>query len=386
MTTDLAQVDGTEAQVQAISGLPRDLAIIKMENENIMALAAAHPRDYGEVLADIKNQLRTFKSFAETAMYNKPVGKEDGKMKYARGLSVRAAEAIATAYKFNRCRIDVTPMPDGARVEATFTDYQTGRMWQKAGLVSKRYKRKGGGIAVHNDDRFYGVVCEAAGSRLIRECILRCVPPGLRSELEKCVDEQLDEFLDESTAKKIVAQFSTKGIAQDQIETLLGKRLDSFTKEDRRTLLGTWNAIAQGETTIAEVFGDANRSNDAATGTRSEQLAKELAPPPVEAKVEGPQEKLEPEPEAPPTTEPPAEPDLTALREDVLARLQALPMKIRDAVLAESGLEGEFLIAGALAGALETVTKPEDLNDIKLRCADAAGKAKSGKNVKPGGE
>jgi len=354
MTTDLAQLDGTEGQVRAISALPRDLAIIKMENENIMALAAAHPRDYGEVLADIKSQLKTFKSFAETAMYNKPVGKDqNNKMKYARGLSVRAAEAIATAYKFNRCRIDVTPMPDGARVEATFTDYQTGRMWQKAGLVSKRYKRRDGGIAVHNDDRFYSVVCEAVGSKMIRECILRCVPPGLRSELEKCVDEQLDEFLDDSTAKKIVAQFSTKGITQEQIETLLGKRLDSFTKEDRRTLLGTWNAIDQGETTVAEVFGDnGNTKPQPAEGTKSEQLAAQLAPPAEAA-------------------EPP--PDLAQLRADILERLLKLPPDANAAIRKMYSARDAATMKVVVTESLKTV---ESLNDLKLACADAAGRAK----------
>lgn len=351
MTTELAQGDGTEGQVRAISALPRDLAIIKMENENMMALAAAHPRDYGAVLADIKGQLQTFKSFAEMAMYNKPVGKgQNNKMKYARGLSIRAAEAIAVAYRDNQCRTITTPLADGARVEATFVDYQTRRKWQKSAFVSKRYKKRGGGIAVHNDDRFYDVVCEAAGSKLLRECILRCVPPGLRSELEKCVDEQLDDFLDESTAKKIVAQFSTKGIAQEQIETLLGKRLDSFTKEDRRTLLGTWNAIDQGETTIAEVFGDNGnkKPEPAPEGTKSEQLAKELAPTPEAAA------------------------DLAPVRADILDRLMKMPPAANAAIRKAYGAND----AAGMKAIVEAYKTLDDLNDLKLACVDAAGKAK----------
>ncbi len=238
--------------------LPRDLALIKMENESIMALAAAHPRNHAAVLADIKDQLATYKSFAENAMYAKPVGRgDDNKMKYARGLSIRSAEAIASAYGFNRCHIEVTPLgDDAARVEATFVDYQTGRVFQKGSIVSKVYKGRNGQTRRHSDDRFYDIVCEAAGSKRLRECILRTVPPGLRSELELCVNEQLDSFLDDSTVKKIVAQFSEKGITDEQIEGLLGKRLDSLTKEDRQTLLGVWNSIKDGEATVAEVFSN----------------------------------------------------------------------------------------------------------------------------------
>jgi len=256
--TELVKQDAMEAQVGAVANLPRDLAIVKMENENIMALAAAHPRDYGEVLADIKHQLQTFKSFAKSAVYSKPVGKGDGgKMKYARGLSVRAAEAVACSYQYNRVRTEVTPLDnDTARVDAVFTDFQSGRIWQKSSVVSKNYKRSSGGLGRHSDDRFFNVVCEAMGSKLLRECILRSVPPGLRSELMQCVDEQLDEFLDESTIQKLIASFSEKDIDQEQLETLIGKRTESFTKEDRRHLVGIWNSIEQGEATVAELFGE----------------------------------------------------------------------------------------------------------------------------------
>ncbi len=113
----------------------------------------------------------------------------------------------------------------------------------------------------HSDDRFYNVVVKAEASKRIRECILRMVPPGLRSELVLCVDEQLDAFLDDSTVDKIVAEFSKRAVTLEMIERLLGKRRDSFTNDDRASLLGVWNAIKDGETTIAEAFGDEDRTN-----------------------------------------------------------------------------------------------------------------------------
>jgi len=144
---------------------------------------------------------------------------------------------------------------DTAKVEASFVDYQTGRVWSKEKVVSKVYKTAKGTMARHPDDRFYGVVCEAEASKLLRECIVRCVPPGLRAELEQCVNEQLDSFLDEKTTEKIVAQFASKGVTVEMIEKHLGKRVSSMTQDDRATMLGLWNAIKDGEATVDEVFG-----------------------------------------------------------------------------------------------------------------------------------
>lgn len=261
--------------IKAISELPRDLAIVKMEQETIMSLAKAQKRDPDEILEHIAAQLRSYKSFAQEAIYVKPVGKdrETGKMKYARGPSIRMAEALAEAYGFNKVRCDVTIVDqDTVRVEATFTDYQRGRIWQDSGLVSKNYVGYNKQPRRHSDDRFYDVIVKAACSKRIREVILRSVPPGLRSELEAIVDKQLDSFLDEETVQKIVAQFSTKNVTAEMIEEHLGKRLASLTKEDRAILLGLWNAIKEGDQTVEGVFGAVDKETIEDDGrTRTEQ-------------------------------------------------------------------------------------------------------------------
>ena len=286
------------AQVTALAQLPRDLAVLKMENDSIMAFAVAHPRDYGEVLADIKTQLSTFKAFAKEAVYCRPVGKDqDGHTKYARGLSIRAAEALAAAYKYNRARIEITPIDDEhARVEATFVDFATGRMWQDARVVSRTYTGRDGKQRKHNVDRFFNVVCGAEGSKRLRECITRSVPPGLRAELILCANEQVDSFLDDSTVGKLFAEFANIGVTQDMLEALIGKRWDSFDKEDRRTLLGVWNSIKDGESTVQEVFGangDAELKRPQAkqtkpTGKKPADKKPDAATPPPESPVTDP--------------------------------------------------------------------------------------------------
>lgn len=247
-----------DPNVQAVASLPSDLAIMRLENENIMSLAAARPRDHKKIREDLLAQIDAYPSFARDVIYSKPVGKDQqGRMQYARGLSVRAAEAIAEAYGFCRVRCEVSPLDETTvKVEATFTDYQRGRIWQDAGILSKFYRARGGQMVRHPEDRFYSLVVKAEASRRIREVILRSVPPGLRSELMELAERKIDELLDDSTIQKIVGKFASKAITLEQLETHIGRSLKAgWTKEDRRDLLGLWNAIDSGETTVAEAFG-----------------------------------------------------------------------------------------------------------------------------------
>jgi hypothetical protein len=249
----------TAEQIHAIAQLPPDLALLRMENENIQALAAAKPRDHEAIRKDLEKQINAYPSFVKTAIYCKPVGKdESGQMKYARGLSIRAAEAIAEAYGFCRIRADVTPLDDNTvKVEATFSDYQKGRIWQDGGVLSKFYRAKSGQMQRIPDDRFFNVTVKAEVSKRVREVILRSVPPGLRSELAEMVETRIDNLLDDSTMRKIIANFASKGVTEEMLEKHIGRTMKAgWTKEDRKNLVGIWNALEQEETTVAEIFGD----------------------------------------------------------------------------------------------------------------------------------
>lgn len=295
--------DGTdiiESPVQYVDQSPA-VFMAKVEHDAIITQAATRPRDMASVLANIKTQLATFKSFARTAMYAKPVGKDErGRAKFARGLSVRAAEAIAAAFKYNKWETDVHPLDnDTVKVTASFIDYQDGRIIKSAAIVSKLYKRAGGkGIGRHTDDRFYDVVVKAAASKLIRDCIIRMVPPGLVSELEVCVNEQLEAFLDDHTVEAMVANFASRGVTVDMLEHHVGKRLSNFTVSDRALMVKVWNAIDQGEANAAEIFDTQPEAEPASTaleqvrkstGTTARKSRKEpdAAPPGKDDKTVG---------------------------------------------------------------------------------------------------
>jgi hypothetical protein len=243
-----------------------DYNLVKMENETIMAAAVAKPRNHKAVMQELIDQIEAYPSFAESVMYAKPVG--DGK--FVRGLSIRAAEALAAAWGFNRIEQVVEPIDeDTVRVTATFTDFQSGRIWRDSGIVSKFYKRRGGGIVRYDEDRFYNTVVKAELSKRVREAIMRSVPPGVRSELQAMAERTVAKLLTNDVVNKIVASFAALGVDLAKLETLVGKTIDKgWTLDDRALLQQVYTGLKDGETTVAEVF--AQKQEQAKVGPASE--------------------------------------------------------------------------------------------------------------------
>jgi hypothetical protein len=207
--------------------MPAELAQMKMENETIMAECRMRPRDLGECKRKLAELLREFPEFAEDAVYRRPVGKEEGsnEQKYAEGLSIRAAEALAEAYGYNRVRGDVTRSgPDAAKVDATFTDFATGRIWQDGRLVSQVAKRRNGETYRIEESRFADLVCGAAKSRAIREVIVRSVNPALKAWFENECNKIIASLLTDDKVEEIVRGFEKFGINLAQLEGLLADR------------------------------------------------------------------------------------------------------------------------------------------------------------------
>lgn len=257
-----------------------DYQLIKIENEQIAAMAQAKPRDNRKVLAELVDQIEAYPTFAESVVYAKPIGKDkSGRMQYARGLSIRAAEAIAAAWGYCRISQSVDPIDDDhVKVTASFTDIQSGRIWTDSGIVSKFYKKSGGGVARHADDRFFNVVVKAELSKRVREAIIRCVPPGVRSELQAIAERRVAALLTNDTIERIVQSFAGLGVTLAQLENLLGKPIKAgWTIDDRVTLQGIYTAIRDGESTVAEAFGAPVQPNQS-----SSDVAAALGGAPIE--------------------------------------------------------------------------------------------------------
>lgn len=309
MTSNVQKVGAQpvdSSPVSELARLPDHLAIIKMENDSILAAAAARPRDYKQILVDLRTQLDAYPAFARSALYSKPVGQDEhGRQKVATGPSIRMAEAIAEAYGYNSVETAMRVIDDDhVEVAARFIDYQRGRRWVTTSIVSKLYtkaKHKGGGVGRIDDERFYNVVCKAATSKCVREVILRCVPPGLREELQNTVENAIDEQLTPQAIAKIVAAFESFRIYQKDIERFMGKPIIDINKDERRQVQGLYTALCDQEITADEFR--AWLEDDTATpgtGDRRAEMFKNIkergSAAPVQPKTEAKQEAPAPSP------------------------------------------------------------------------------------------
>lgn len=230
------------------------MSLIRLENSTQMMVAVQRPRDEGKILDACLRELILYRSLAEEALYSKPVGKDDhGKMKYAEGLSIRSAESLANRWGNNAYGCEITADDDdSATLSAVYLDYETNTRTVLQRRVSKYYKKKVGGIVKYTPDRF-DVILAANQSKLLREAILRRLPAGLKKEYEIKVKEILAQKPIPERQKKMVAAFMALGIKSEQLEQLRNKKVADFDHEDLTELLGSFNAIKDGETTIDEL-------------------------------------------------------------------------------------------------------------------------------------
>lgn len=309
ISTDLSQVD-------SIASMPPNIAILKMENESIQALAAARPRNMIAIRDEITNTLDAFPILAESAIYSKPVGKvidcrcEDCKrsfeavvkwnsspvdgepcprcggsktkvtgktrQKFARGLSIRAAETLREAYGFNRIDCDIEKIDETLyKVVASFTDYQRGTVFRSAVMVPKVYMTKYKKIESIDDTRFFGLVVKAESSRAIREVVSRSINAGLKLWFEAECERRQESLLTEEGIEKMVKAFAEFQLTETELEDMLGKpRKLGWSLEDRKQLVGAYTALKTGETTVSELLGtnDKKPATPEPSKTRSEPI------------------------------------------------------------------------------------------------------------------
>lgn len=264
-----AVISETERQLREQMMTRPELMQMRMENEAIMTECRLRPRDPETIKAELREQLEAFPELAEKAIYNKPVGKdENNNQTYVEGLSVRAAETLAEAYGANRVRSDVTPLDEHGnkvKVEATFTDFQKCKIWQDGGIVSRFYKGRDGNMRTHSEDRFYNVVVKAEASKRVREVILRSISAGLKAWFFNECKKTLTKLLDDDKIREIITSFRSKGVSLESLEDTIGRPASlGWTIKDKTLLLGLWNAINDGETSVEEAFG--KKPNGAPTG------------------------------------------------------------------------------------------------------------------------
>ena len=251
---------GEELAMQVAQGS----TIIRLENETQLAIAVQRPRDNKKVLNEALEVLELSSTLAEAAIYSKPVGRDQqtNQMKYAEGLSIRAAEELRRIYGNNSAGTTIIEdRKDDAVIGAAFLDMEKNTRYAEEQVVSKFFKTKEGHIKQIPPDRFADVVLKAHKSKLLREVILRSLPAWLKGEFEAKARELAMKGSLVTLRTKMVQKFTELNVTEAMILGHLGKAsLNDVSRENIVTMRGVFNAIRDGEQNIEDVFGKQEQS------------------------------------------------------------------------------------------------------------------------------
>lgn len=231
-------------------------------------MAIQRPRDLlvarQKLLADCK---RT--RFAETAIYNKPIGEG------VQGPSIRFAEAAARA--MGNVLAEVSAIYDDTQkriVRVSVTDLEANITYPKDVTIEKTIERSKALpgrkiLGTRKNSKGYDVfLIEATSeeildkenalcSKALRTCLLRIVPGDLLDEaIEQCYETRRSDIAQDPTRarKKLVDAFQDLGVSASQLADYFGHPLESLTTEEIDSARSVYSALKDKETTWAEVL------------------------------------------------------------------------------------------------------------------------------------
>lgn len=300
-TTALAAPDAGHAVTQAfgsteIARSPEtsSVALAEQAKAAVQAryiVAERRPRDLmlarSKLLSDCKRP-----AFAESAIYNKPVG--DG----VEGPSIRLAEAAARA--MGNIYADIAAVYDDREkrilrvcatdLEANVTypfdvtivkTIERSKLPEGRKLVMVRKNSKGRDVYVieATDDEILDKE-RALASKALRTCLLRLVPGDILEEaIEQCYATRKGEIKKDPTAalRKMVDAFEGLGVTAAQLAEYLAHPLDATSADEIDRMRSTYQALKDGETTWALVMEQRRGGTPSAGEKQAEDLGTRMA-------------------------------------------------------------------------------------------------------------
>lgn len=292
---------GTELMIATETAVARRTgAMALLQPLGLVDLASRRPRDLKAIGEELE-ELAADKDFAAAALYCKPCGKDDGGVQtFARGLSIRAAEAIFSVYGNAACA--VVPYEDNeerAEAIAGFFDAQHASLTVFPVTVSKFMTTRDKKRYRIQDDRFWSVVFPAKCSIAKRNAILAGIPAGLKQRLTDAVNRTLGGLLDTKGLSEMLGKFKERGVDQALLEGLVGRPLAQWNVGDRIDLLGIWTSLRDGDVTVPHLISAAKGDDPAGSVQALIDKAKDAKEAKAPAKKAPAPEKKDPASPAP---------------------------------------------------------------------------------------
>jgi hypothetical protein len=175
------------------------------------------------------------------------------------GPSIRLAEIVAGAYGNLRCETRVVGETDKTiTAQATVWDMESNVLVRKE--VTRRVTSRTG--QRYSDDMVV-MTGNAASSIALRNAIFTVVPLShVKDIYEECKQASVKTNGLDKSKQACLAWFGEKGIKEDQVVELVGKKSSAeMGQEDIVLLRGVCTAIKEGQTTIEQVFGPTRPEN-----------------------------------------------------------------------------------------------------------------------------
>lgn len=282
----------------------------KASIEAACIMAERHPRDLLQVRAQLLKECERSR-FAEKARYKIPrnsYNRDTGQYErtWIQGFSIRFAES-ALMHMGNMSASSEVVYEDDEKLTLTVTvrDYERNSFVEDAIVVTKlteKRKLAKNDIPVATRTNSNGETIfilkstidevtqrrNAAVSKSMRTLVLRLIPADLKEECEDmCVATSTKTFKTDPTAeiKRVVDAFAKIRVMPAQLAEYLGHTVDTVDVNELNTLRGIYQAIADNDTTWAEVV-DAQReereqayndSRDPDPGPRQTAVSEALA-------------------------------------------------------------------------------------------------------------
>ncbi len=280
----------------------------KASIEAACIMAERHPRDLLQVRAQLLKECERSR-FAEKARYKLPRNSYNRETQqyektWIQGFSIRFAES-ALMHMGNMSASSEVVYEDDEKLTLTVTvrDYERNAFVEDAIVVTKltekrRIFKNDVPIATRtnsNGETIYilkSTIDEitqrrnAAVSKSMRTLILRLIPADLKEECEdQCVETAAQSFKTDPTKeiKRVVDAFAKIRVMPAQLAEYLGHTVDTVDVNELNTLRGIYQAIADNDTTWAEVVeaqreeSDPTSDGEIVTGPRQTAVADALA-------------------------------------------------------------------------------------------------------------
>lgn len=263
--------------------ISQGVELVRIDHETMQKVAILHKRSPRDCLARAIAELEEYPEIANEAWYSIPFkkGRDSEEVVNVEGPSIKAALPIlrswGNANVTTRFTEDTKEFID---IAARFLDYETNFVIERPYRVYKKARKYGKTVDLRPDQLVQAV--QAGVSKGIRNVIEAGLPRGfllryVERARELVAGENPKALLDEDTLKKLVAAFEKLGVAPELLEAKRGKKLKAFNGLDRAALIGNYNAIVEGSSSVEELFSTYTKRTD---GPKQETVTATSSKPP----------------------------------------------------------------------------------------------------------